>query len=37
MQDYWSGVSTQQIQEVLVALLGGALAGIVTWVLVCDD
>lgn len=33
----WAGVSTQQVQEVLVALLGGAFAGVVVWVLICDD
>lgn len=32
-----AGVGTREVQEFLVALLGGALAGIVTWVLVCDD
>jgi len=33
----WAGVSTREVQEFLVALLGGALAGVVTWVLVCED
>lgn len=33
----WAGVSTREVQEVLVALLGGALAGIITWVLISND
>lgn len=33
----WAGVSTEQVQQVLVALLGGAFAWVVTWVLICDD
>lgn len=35
--DGWIGVSTKDIQELLVALLGGALAGILTWALICAD
>lgn len=33
----WAGVTDQQVQEVLVALLGGAFAGLIVWVLICDD
>lgn len=37
MGEDWAGFNTRQVQEVLVALLGGALGWIVTWVLISDD
>lgn len=33
----WAGVTDEQIQQVLVALLGGGVGWIVTWVLLCAD
>lgn len=33
----WAGFTTEQVQEFLVALLGGAVAWIVTWVLISED
>lgn len=33
----WAGINERELQEFVIALLGGGVAAIMTWVLICVD